>query len=597
MTHGAALSTTARRDALESMASEELDLLVIGGGIVGAGAALDAVSRGLRTAIVEQHDWAFGTSSRSSKLIHGGLRYLEMHDFRLVAEALGERGLLLQHLAPHLVQPVPFLYPLQHGMRERLYVEAGLLLYDTLGFTSGRSRGLPWHRHLSKRSALRVAPGLAPTALSGAVQYYDARVDDARYTLSVVRTAVGLGALAAARARVVGLLREGNRVGGAQVLDEETGDLIKVRARQVLSATGVWTPDTQALVPWSATPADTSRADAPAPATTLSVRASKGIHLVVPRGCIDSSSGLILRTSNSVLFVIPWNENWIIGTTDTDWTQGSVQPTASSADISDVLEHVNSVLNVPLRRADVVAVYAGLRPLLAADADLPSKLSREHAVRRVDAGLVVVAGGKYTTYRVMARDAVDEVCRRLPTPVPASCTQDLPLVGANGYPALRNQRQRLAETSGLGLEHIDHLLGRYGSMIGELLALIRSDPSLGMPLDGAERYLRAEVVYGVRSEGALHLDDTLVRRTRIAMETPSRGREAARAAAALMAAELKWDEETVMAEVASYQQGAARELDAEQLPVAPAATATSAVAVELPRGPHDPPAQGSFSPS
>ncbi|HET6210276.1 MAG TPA: glycerol-3-phosphate dehydrogenase/oxidase, partial [Jatrophihabitans sp.] len=508
-----ALSPEQRSAALAGMRRQpEFDVLIIGGGVVGAGAALDAVTRGLSTAIVEARDWASGTSSRSSKLIHGGLRYLEMLDFGLVREALHERGLLVQRIAPHLVRPVPFLYPLTGRVWERPYVGAGMLLYDTLGTALGTGRGLPHHRHLSRRRALREAPCLRPDALTGAVQYWDAQVDDARHTLAVVRTAVSFGALAANRTRVIGLLRVGERVTGARVIDLETGAEFEVRAKQVINATGVWTDQTQQL-------ADTRG--------QFHVRASKGVHLVVPRDRLQSSTGIILRTETSVLFVIPWGRHWIIGTTDTDWNLDLAHPAASARDIDYLLERVNSVLISPLTRADVEGVYAGLRPLLSGESESTSKLSREHVVGHPVPGLVVIAGGKYTTYRVMGRDAVDEAVRGLDARVPASCTDTVPLVGAEGWPAVRNQRHRLAAESGLHVARIEHLLGRYGSLIHDLLAMIAADPELAEPLPGIEDYLLAEVVYAVSHEGARHLDDVLARRTRASIEAWDRGVSAA----------------------------------------------------------------------
>src|SRR4051812_10062146 len=306
-----ALSPEYRDSALAALAGAELDVLVVGGGVVGAGAALDAATRGLSVGLVEARDFASGTSSRSSKLIHGGLRYLEMLDFRLVAEALQERGLLIQKLAPHLVRPVPFIYPLNHHVWERLYAGAGVALYDTLGLLSGRARGVPHHRHLTRRGARRVFPSLRKDALVGALEYYDAQVDDARHTMFLARTAASYGAHVASRARVTGLLREGERVTGAEVVDLESGREFKVRAKQVVNATGVWTDETQALA---------------GERGQFHVRASKGIHLVVPRDRIRGDSGLILRTEKSVLFVIPWGRHWIIGTTDTDWTLGLAHP-------------------------------------------------------------------------------------------------------------------------------------------------------------------------------------------------------------------------------------------------------------------------------
>nr|WP_239029398.1 glycerol-3-phosphate dehydrogenase/oxidase [Pseudonocardia acidicola] len=533
------------------MGSTELDVLVIGGGVVGAGSALDAATRGLRVGLVEARDFASGTSSRSSKLIHGGLRYLEMLDFRLVAEALQERGLLIDRLAPHLVRPVPFIYPLQHRGWERLYAGTGVALYDTLGLLSRRARGVPHHRHLTRRGALKIVPALRPDSLVGALQYYDAQVDDARHTMFLARTAASYGAHIASRARVVGLLREGGRVTGAEVHDLESGDRIQVRAKQVINATGVWTDETQALA---------------GERGKFHVRASKGIHLVVPRDRIRSDSGLILRTEKSVLFVIPWGRHWIIGTTDTDWELDKAHPAASASDIDYLLQHVNAVLEQPLSRDDVEGVYAGLRPLLAGESESTSKLSREHAVASPAPGLTVVAGGKYTTYRVMARDAVDQAVHSLDRKVPPSITENVPLLGAEGFSALRNGRAGLAERSGLHPERIEHLLGRYGSLIHEVLDLVAADPGLGEPLTGASDYLRAEVVYAASHEGARHLDDVLTRRTRISIETFDRGLRAVEDAAGLMGGVLGWSDEQRKREIEHYQGRVAAERESQRMP-------------------------------
>ncbi|HET7386768.1 MAG TPA: FAD-dependent oxidoreductase, partial [Nocardioidaceae bacterium] len=271
----------ARSSRTSPSAGGELDVLVVGGGVVGVGTALDAVTRGLSVGLLEQRDLASGTSSRSSKLIHGGLRYLEMLDFGLVAEALSERSLLIERLAPHLVRPVPFLYPLTHRVWERFYAGSGVALYDSMAFLSGRSRGVPHHRHLTRRGARRIMPALKKDALVGALHYYDGQVDDARHTMFLSRTAAAYGAHVASRTRVVSLLREGDRVTGARVKDLESGEELDVAARQVVNATGVWTDETQSLA---------------GERGQFHVRASKGIHLVVPRDRIRGDSGLILRT-------------------------------------------------------------------------------------------------------------------------------------------------------------------------------------------------------------------------------------------------------------------------------------------------------------
>jgi glycerol-3-phosphate dehydrogenase len=561
-----ALSPQAREDALREMAEGELDVLVIGGGVVGTGAALDAVTRGLRTAMVEARDWASGTSSRSSKLIHGGLRYLEMLDFALVHEALSERGLLRNKLAPHLVKPVPFLYPLSKRLVERPYIGSGIALYDGMAISGGNNKGFPLHRHLTRRGVAKEAPGLRKDAMVGAIQYYDGQVDDARHTMMIARTAATYGAMIANRTRVKEFIREGERVIGAVLVDLETGAEIKVRSKQVINATGVWTDETQELV--------NARGQ-------FKVRASKGIHLVVPRDRIQSKTGVILRTEKSVLFIIPWGRHWIIGTTDTDWTMDKAHPAATSADIDYVLEHANSVLKSPLTRKDVQGVFAGLRPLLSGESESTSKLSREHVVGHPVPGLVVVAGGKYTTYRVMAKDAVDVAVDGLDGKIPVSTTENVPLVGAEGYHAMWNRRHALAAQAGIHVDHVEHLLNRYGSAIDEVLALVAADPTLGEALPHADDYLKAEVVYAVTHEGARHLDDVLARRTRISIETYDRGTETAELAADLMAGPLGWDDERRSTEVKTYQQRVAAERASQEQPDDASADAVRLQAPEI----------------
>ncbi len=541
-----ALSPAYRVASLQRMRDEVFDVLVIGGGVTGAGVALDAASRGLSVALVEQRDWAAGTSSRSSKLIHGGLRYLEQLNFGLVKEALTERGLMLERLAPHLVRPVPFLYPLKNLGWERAYVAAGVTLYDTLG----GARNLPRHRHLTRKGAQRIAPSLRSESMVGAVQYWDAQVDDARHTMTVARTAARHGAAMATSAKVTGLLREGERVAGAIVKDGETGEEIQIRARQVVNATGVWADEIQQM----------------AGRGRIRVRASKGIHLVIPRDRIHSDSGLILRTETSVLFVIPWGRHWLLGTTDTDWDLAKSHPAASATDIDYILQRVNAVLRTPLTHADVEGVFAGLRPLLYGESEATSQLSREHAVGQSIAGLITIAGGKYTTYRVMAKDAVDAVARNLDKRVPESPTAKLPLVGADGWQACLNQRHNYATEVGIHVARVDHLLGRYGSRTTDLLDLISDRPELGERLPGCDDYLKAEAVYAASHEGALHVDDALARRMRISIESWSRGTESVPVVAELMGEVLNWDDDTVKNEIAHYEARVAAERESQTMP-------------------------------
>ncbi|WP_404389310.1 glycerol-3-phosphate dehydrogenase/oxidase [Humibacillus xanthopallidus] len=545
MTSPVRLDGDYRAAAWKRLATKTFDVLVVGGGVTGAGAALDAATRGLSTALVEQRDFASGTSSRSSKLFHGGLRYLEQMNFDLVREALKERELMLTRLAPHLVRPVSFLYPLTGRGWERPYVTAGLTLYDSMG----GARSTPRHKQLTRTGALRIAPSLKRDALTGALLYYDAQADDARHTMMTVRTAAAYGATVLASARVVELLRAGERVVGAVVEDVETGERVEVHASVVINCTGVWTDDIQTMAGGRG---------------RFHVRASKGVHIVVARDRINSESGLILRTETSVLFVIPWGTHWIIGTTDTEWDLDRAHPAATRADIDYILEHLNAVLNVPLTHDDIQGVYAGLRPLLSGESEDTSQLSREHAVARPQPGLISIAGGKYTTYRVMAADAVDAAREDIGGDVSDSVTEFIPLLGAEGYPALVNQVDRLARHQDLPVWRINHLLQRYGSLVHELFALAEGDRSLLEPLPGAEEYLQVEVVYAVTHEGALHLDDILARRTRISIETPHRGTETAEAVAGLIAPICGWDDERVAREVAAYRARVSAELESQK---------------------------------
>ncbi len=540
MTLARALDADQRADALQHLGAGELDVLVVGGGIVGVGAALDAVTRGLKVGLVEQRDLASGTSSRSSKLVHGGLRYLEMFDFALVKEALEERGLLLTRLAPHLVRPVPFLYPLEHAW-ERPYVGAGIALYDAMAMTGKYDMGVPKHKHVFRKQLARMAPDIRTDNLHGAIRYYDCQVDDARLVMTIARTAANNGAHVATRTKVTGFLREGDRVVGVNARDLEGQRDLEIHAKVVINAAGVWTDEVQDLIGGEA---------------HLDVDASKGIHVVVPKDRIRSECGFITKTEKSVLFVIPWGHFWIIGTTDTAWDLDLAHPAASKTDIDYLLGHVNTLLKDPLDHRDVIGVYAGLRPLLKpmrkeGEMGETTKLSREHTVANPVPGLVLVAGGKLTTYRVMAKDAVDHAIRDFDA-TPASITDRVPLMGAWGFEARTNQRVAISRSSGLDVGVVDHLLGRYGGLVDEVLALIDGRPDLAEPLEGAEHYLRAEVLYAVTHEGARHLDDVLARRTRVSIETCDRGITAARPAAELMAGALGWDAAHLEDEVDHY---------------------------------------------
>ncbi|WP_343063990.1 glycerol-3-phosphate dehydrogenase/oxidase [Haloechinothrix aidingensis] len=556
------LGVVDREDAWQRLGKESFDLVVIGGGVVGAGTALDAATRGLRVALVEARDLASGTSSRSSKLVHGGLRYLEQLEFSLVREALAERELMLTKLAPHLVRPVSFLYPLTHRVWERPYTAAGLFLYDTMG----GARSVPGQKHLTRAGALRMVPALRRDSLVGGIRYYDAQVDDSRYTMMLARTAARYGAVVRTSTQVVDFLHEADRVSGVRVRDVEDGREVEVPAGAVVNCTGVWTDELQQL--------SGSRG-------RFRVRASKGVHVVVPRDRIVSESGMILRTESSVLFVIPWGNHWILGTTDSDWRLDLAHPAATKQDIDYILGEINAVLATPLTHDDIEGVYAGLRPLLAGESEETSKLSREHAVARVAPGLVAIAGGKYTTYRVMAADAVNAAAIDLPTRVQPSITDKVQLLGADGYHALVNQADRLAAQYGLHPYRLRHLLNRYGALVHELLALAENEPEWLRPLEHAPDYLRVEVAYAVSHEGALHLEDVLARRTRIAIEYPHRGVDCARQVAEIMAGILGWSGKTTESEVDTYVARVAAERDSQSQPDDEAADASRRAAPDV----------------
>jgi len=540
-----ALTAESRARALEHLRrsaepGRELDVLVVGGGVTGAGVALDAATRGLDTVIIEAQDWSAGTSSRSSKLVHGGLRYLQMLDFHLVHEALTERDLLLKYIAPHLVKKVPFLFPMEHRLWQRAFIGSGIALYDLLA-SIGPGRATPFHRHLFRHQLRRDFPDMAESAAVGAIQYWDATVDDSRLVITLIRTAQKYGGYAATRTQLVELTEDENgKVNGAVVIDQESGERIEVKAKAVINATGVWTEETEALSGEGG----------------LQVLASKGIHIVVPRESIRGEKGLILQTEKSVLFIIPWSRYWIIGTTDTPYEQSLRNPVPTAADIDYVLEHANKVLAHPLTRDDIIGTYAGLRPLLqpgTKKGTTSAKVSREHTVASPKPGLCVIAGGKLTTYRVMAEDAVDHALGERAEALP-SITREIPLTGAVGLGAVTRRAKDWAKQFGWKSAQLDHLLHRYGSDLTELIAACQADPSLEVPLAGAPAYLRAEIAHGITHEGALHLEDLLLYRTRLDYESPDHGIAALDEIAEIAAPLLGWAPEQTEAEKTAYRE-------------------------------------------
>lgn len=529
-----------RRRDLASLADDALDVLVIGGGIVGSGAALDAATRGFRVGLVEQDDIAVGTSSRSSRLIHGGLRYLEQYRFGLVNEALRERSRVL-HLAPHLVSLQPLLFPLfGWPVVTRVFYQTGMTLYDVLG---ARKDG-GWHRHLSVEEVLEHAPRMRRDRLRGGLLFHDGMEDDARYTLAVARTAIEEGATVVTRTRATGLIDEGGRAAGATVDDRLGGETFPVRARVVIDATGVWGAD---------------------PTTPLSggstrLLPSRGAHLVVARERIPSGVGLTIRVPGKVVFLVPWPHYWLIGTTDAPYTGPIQRPSAGHDEVDELIATVNRVLDVDLTRADVVGTYAGLRPLIAPSSGSTVTASREHRIAVEPNGLVRVSGGKYTTYRQMAEETVDAavgVLGERPADRPTR-TATRRLVGAADRPDLDRLAASLAAQHGMVPAVAARLVARHGTQAPEVAALAR-ECRLERPLVDVEEHLEAEVAWAARHELALSIDDVLSRRMRLVQELPDRGASIAPRVAAILGAELGWDATRQAAEVDAFLAEARRE--------------------------------------
>jgi glycerol-3-phosphate dehydrogenase len=544
-------SPVARARNWECLDREVWDLLVVGGGITGAGVARDAAERGLRVALVEAGDFARGTSSRSSRLVHGGLRYLETGDFGLVFEALAERRRLLE-LAPHLVHPLPFLFPVYRGAPVGYRkLQAGMWFYDGLSLF----RGLPRHRMLSAREALALEPHLGPAELRGGACYYDAAVDDARLTLAVARAAFDAGAVVVPHAPVVGFLREGERVRGARVRDARTGEMREARARVVVNATGPWCDELRSL------------AD---PRVHPRLRTTKGVHLMLRRERVGNRGALIFRSplDGRVMFVLPWGHFTYLGTTDTDFTGPPEEARADAEDVAYLLASANHLFpGAGLVPRDVLSTWAGIRPLLSPareqGEEVPeSATSREHEIWRDRSGLVNVAGGKLTTYRVMAADTVDFAARTLREnhgrAVPDSPTEELPLPGAPGveWEDFAARVHAEAGALGLGAETAERLARAYGEEAREVLEAVARDPALGAPLVPGLPYIWAEVPHAVRREMAVTLEDLLRRRTHVFYETADGGMGVARAVAARMAEHpgIGWGPAEIDAQVEAYRE-------------------------------------------
>jgi len=540
-----------RTRGLRRLADESFDVLVVGGGITGVGVALDAASRGLRTALVERSDFASGTSSKSSKLVHGGLRYLQNGDVRLVYEALHERQRLLRN-APHLVRVMPFLIPMFgkggviHPKLEKALGSA-MWMYDL----TGGARIGKLHKRISKEETLAHMPTLPADRVGASYLYYDAQADDARLTLTVARTAAELhGAVCVNHAPVVELLHRDGRASGAVVEDARTGARIEVRARVVVNAAGVWADDVRALD-------EGVHPD--------SIRPAKGIHLTVPWSLVRNDIAVVapVPKDKRSVFVVPWPAPdgeepafTYIGTTDTDYDGPTEDPQCTREDVEYVLRAINASTTTEITERHVVGTWAGLRPLVkATTSGRTADLSRNHSVVAGRSGMVSVTGGKLTTYREMAADTMAVVAQQLDLPRSQrrSRTARLRLLGADGYdPGARDGAQ--------------HLHQRYGGEARVIQTMVERDPSLGEPLVAGLPHLRAEAVYAARYEMAATLDDVLERRIRGLMLSRDATADAATDAADLVGAELGWSEHRRREEVAAFRARAARERDTPHLP-------------------------------
>ena len=523
------------RDLAEATRSVP-DVLVIGAGVTGAGPALDAVARGLSVVLVEAGDIATGTSSRSGKTFHGGLRYLEQLNFKLVAHAIEERDLMVKVLCPHIARPESFLYPLTRAWWERPYVGAGVLLYDLFGLKGG---AVPRQRHFGRAALKRHVPSIDAQRVVGGVQFHDALMDDARHTLAVVRTAAGRGARVITRAPMVEFIKDGERVAGVVVQDTLTGERHRLAARAVISATGIWADDIQQR----------------AGANSFRVQPAKGVHILLRPEALQSDTGILARATDSVIIARRWYGYWLVGTTDTPWHGDKSQPVAEAADVDYLLDNLNAYLERKVGRADVLGTFAGLRPLLKSvgATDSTSALLRDHAVIDGPPGLTTVVGGKYTTYRRMAADAVDAAVEPLGVGTPSS-TASLPLVGAGDWAAVRASPGALARPSGMGTGDAGRLLQRHGDRVRDLRALARARPALRATLPGASHYLVAELVHAVVAEGAHTLTDVMTRRTHLSIELADGGLALAPFVAGCIAPYLGWSSDDIRRQLAAYRE-------------------------------------------
>ena len=558
------LSSTERRHNLTNLTGERYDVLVIGGGVTGAGVALDAAARGYRVALVEKIDFASGTSSKSTKLVHGGIRYLPNFDFALVHEALVERGILLQN-APFLVSPLGFVLPIYEGDRHPvgmpfttpkgiglgLLLDIGLWMYDAL---AGR-RNIRLHRHLRRKGVLKLAPTLVPEGLKDGFMYYDGQTNDVRLTLALIRTAAQFGATITNYTEVTSFISEHGRVTGVNVHDRLGDQQLTVHARHIVNATGIFAEEVEELTGTE---------------PLVRIEPSKGVHLVLSREDLKLGDAAIVLPETEdkrILFIVPWESRAIFGTTDTG-TGDLDHPTASKEDVAYLLKYLNRYLTVKLTEENIISTYTGYRPLVSPrrPGRSTAKVSRTHAVLQSPSGLVTIVGGKLTTYRRMAQDTVDVLNHRDGSPV-VHPTQSLPLQGSAGWPFVQRELEKQGSALGLSHQTIAHLGKSYGAESLAILDLISGDPSLAQLLIDDLPYIRAEVVYATCYEMAVTPYDVLARRTSITLEDRQRGLGVVDEVAALMAKELQWTPEQQKSLVDAFCRAMDRQIAAEKIEV------------------------------
>lgn len=541
-------SWRARRESLSKFSEKIFDILIIGGGITGAGLALDAAMRGLSVALVEKRDFAAGTSSRSTKLIHGGLRYLEHFDFALVREGLRERAILTK-IAPRLAEPFPFVIPIYKNRRRNydhpLKIRLGLWLYDLL---AGR-RNLARHRRLSRDEALSLAPQLDSQGLKGAFLYYDAVTNDSRLVIEVIKTARSRGAEVANYTRVVNFLKDKNeKIAGARLRDELTGDEIECRARIVINATGVWMEDTIRL--------DGRLANA----LNKHVRPAKGIHLTISANRLRVNAAWLIPslTSHRFYFVVPWQGRVNIGTTDTDYSGDKDHPRAEFSEVNEILGAINSYFpEARLEPSDVISSWAGLRPLIADPrAGATTEVSRKEEIIETTDGLISIGGGKLTTYRLMAEHGINLAAKRLKErfniEANNASTEDVAIGGALSRDELAIIGERLSQTENLPIETARHLLHTYGADYQRLIELMHEDEMLRERLIPGLPQVLAEIVYAARHEMAMALADVMTRRARLAMVAGEEAVKCATIIANIMARELGWNQHEIERQIAQF---------------------------------------------